>query len=107
MVYSKFVAFYNAYIAEETKPLVVFGWTMETGWDAVLSEKENQYELVFKEVSDVHLEVKTPFITSIQMNDPPKSINVKDIHDDYQVQVYGFPTAGSGGNKAGTWIRSE
>lgn len=55
----------------------------------------------------MHNQVETPIVASIELNEPPKSINVSDDHGNFQVQVYGVPEVGNGENEPGAWVKSE
>lgn len=97
-------AFYNAYAAEHSSKLIVFGWTNQGGWIPELSFNGQEYELTFS--GEGYTNAITPFITSIEINGEPRSIDVIDANGTHQVQVFGLKTAGSGGNMPGTWVQS-
>lgn len=103
----KFTVLYNAFIAEHTRKQIAFGWTSESGWKAELTGKDSDYKLVFSTDGQMHNQVETPIVASIELNEPPKSINVSDDHGNFQVQVYGVPEVGNGENEPGAWVKSE
>ena len=103
----KFTAFYNAFVTEHCKKLVVFGWMSESGWKPVLQIIDSDYHLSFITDGTFNNDVMTPFITSIEIMDDPKSVQVIDDHDEFQVQVHGIDGVGSGENEPGLWVISE
>jgi hypothetical protein len=103
----KFTAFYNVFVTEHCKKLVVFGWMNESGRKPVLQVIDAAYHLSFITDGTLKNRVFTPFITSIDILDEPKSIQVIDGHDDFQIRIHNVETGGSGENEPGRWVISE
>lgn len=106
-----YTVYLNAVATPQGAHLLAVGWRNESGWTPVLSEVEDgsgsQYRFALEEDDEVHLDVLEPFEIALEMADPPKSVMVEDgFGNEYQVQVNGIASTGSGGNTPGEWVEA-
>ena len=105
-----YVVYYNAIRTEYATYLFAFGWNYEDGWTPHLRKVEGpnnfQFELE-KPSGGASIEVITPFSISEEIPENPKSIQVKDDYNSYQIQLNPIKAVGSGRNTPGKWVVSK